>query len=588
MRMLKKPSLFVLCAAMGALLASAAGATEPLAAAVQPNIPGTWQLQFQEEFNGSSLDGTKWRLGGHHAGIAGVGGNSPKNVSVSGGLLRLKAQQGAMSFSGKSYSYSGAEVTSFFQYRQQYGYFEARMKAPPVNGLWPAFWLMPDRGNYGWKNEFYRAYLKFDLTGSGLSQVSSAVLKLKVSNIESGETNNLVFMKLQDDSWSEATLSWNNKPTPDPVWIEQRWNNQLTPGQEISVDVTDFVKQQVAGDKKVSLVIADTYLRTKYIKFHSSEAPTPADRPRLVINGTPYSASEDASVQWGDYAGNTSGSATELVVQDDWGDTASTLNGGMEVDIMETLGIWGPNVTSHAVHWDGYGSQHQSKGWGPVNISPLADGFHIYGVYWQQGRLEFFVDGLKTGEWSDARVMSVPAYLMLSLQLGGWDGNTPGPQVHGQEVQVDWVRTWSGTRAASATPVEVITDNASATATATGDWTASSTLWGYYGANYVHDGNTGKGSKRFHFKPALTANGLYQVYARWVSDANRATAVPIDVVTAGGSTATVRVNQQNNLAQWVLLGTFPLSATNAEVIIRTDGTDGYVVADAIRVVPVTP
>jgi beta-glucanase (GH16 family) len=581
------PPLSLLCAAVWAFSAPVAQAAEPLAAAVQPNLPGTWQLQFQDEFDATRLDGTKWRLGGHHAGIAGVGGNSPQNVSVSGGLLRLKAQQGAMSYSGKGYSYSGAEVTSFFQYRQQYGYFEARIKTPAVNGLWPAFWLMPDRGNYGWKNEFHRAYLKFDLTSSGLSQVNSAVLKLKVSNIESGGTNNLVFMRLHDDSWSEATLSWNNKPAPDPVWLEQRWNNQLTPGQELSVDVTDFVKQQVAGDKKVSLVVADTFLRTKYIKFHSSEAATQADRPRLVINGATYFASEDASVQWGDYAGNTQGSAVELVVQDDWGDTASTFNGGMEVDIMETLGIWGKDVTSHAIHWDGYDGQHQSKGWGPVRPQPLADGFHVYGVYWQQGRLEFFVDGLKTGEWSDARVMSVPAYLMLSLQLGGWDGNTPGPQVHGQEVQVDWVRAWSGTRAASATPVEVITDNANATAV--GDWTVSSAVGGFYGAHYAHDGNTGKGSKRFHFKPALKANGLYQVYARWVADTHRATAVPIDVVTAGGSTTTVRVNQREASGQWVLLGTFPLSAVNAEVILRTDGTtDGYVVADAIRMVPVSP
>ncbi|MDQ2732117.1 MAG: glycoside hydrolase family 16 protein, partial [Armatimonadota bacterium] len=29
---------------------------------------------------------------------------------------------------------------------QRYGYFEARMKLPAVPGLWPAFWMMPDRG----------------------------------------------------------------------------------------------------------------------------------------------------------------------------------------------------------------------------------------------------------------------------------------------------------------------------------------------------------------------------------------------------------------------------------------------------------
>ena len=29
---------------------------------------------------------------------------------------------------------------------QRYGYFEARVKLPDVPGLWPTFWLMPDRG----------------------------------------------------------------------------------------------------------------------------------------------------------------------------------------------------------------------------------------------------------------------------------------------------------------------------------------------------------------------------------------------------------------------------------------------------------
>ena len=29
---------------------------------------------------------------------------------------------------------------------QRYGYFEARVKLPTAPGLWPTFWLMPDRG----------------------------------------------------------------------------------------------------------------------------------------------------------------------------------------------------------------------------------------------------------------------------------------------------------------------------------------------------------------------------------------------------------------------------------------------------------
>ncbi|WP_224364744.1 golvesin C-terminal-like domain-containing protein [Hyalangium versicolor] len=554
-----------------------------------PNIAGSWQLQFQDDFDGSSLDGTKWRLGQHWAGIAGSGGLSPSNVSVSSGKLTLRAEQRAMSFSGVNYGYATGEISTFFNYRQQYGYFEARVKYPAVNGLWPAFWMMPDRGAYGSQNEYSRAYLKFDLTQSGITSVSSAVLKLKVAARESGGTNNLVFMKLQDDAWSESTLTWNNKPTPNPVWMAQQWNNDVSAGDEISVDVTSYVAQQITGDKKVSLVVADTFLRTKYLHFHSREAAAAADRPQLVINGVAYVATEDATVQWGDQAGINQGSSAVLKVEDGWGDTASTYNGGMEVDIMESLGIWGASKTSHATHWNGYGSDHLSKGWGPVSYPSLPDGFHVYGAYWQQGLLAFYVDGVKTGEWSDSRILSVPAYMLLSLQLGGWDSNTPGSQVNGQQMQVDWVRTWSGTRASAGAASELIVDNAGSGAVAVGEWPTSSYTSGYQGTNYAHDNNADKGRKAFRFKPALGANGVYQVYARWTEDANRATAVPIDVVTAGGSVVTVKVNQRTGSGQWNLLGTFPLSTTQAEVIVRTDGTtDGYVVADAVRLVPVTP
>jgi beta-glucanase (GH16 family) len=37
-------------------------------------------------------------------------------------------------------------LTSIGKFRQRYGYFECRMKLPTASGLWPAFWMMPDRG----------------------------------------------------------------------------------------------------------------------------------------------------------------------------------------------------------------------------------------------------------------------------------------------------------------------------------------------------------------------------------------------------------------------------------------------------------
>ena len=121
----------------------------------------------------------------------------------------------------------------------------------------------------------------------------------------------------------------------------------------------------------------------------------------------------------------------------------------MEVDIMESLAQWGPHITSHALHWDGYGQDHKHTGSGHVVLNESADGFHTYGVNWQPGKITFYVDGKETYSWSDPRVGSVEAYILLSLQMGGWkdsygdnqqvdDAKLPG------EMVIDYVRVWSG------------------------------------------------------------------------------------------------------------------------------------------------
>ena len=257
-----------------------------------PPIPGTWQLEFEDTFDGNTLDGTKWRLGQHYSGMAGSANLAPENVSVSNGKLQIKSEQRSVTYGGVTNLMPRVRSASFVNFRQQYGYFEARVKYPAVTGLWPAFWLMPDRGDYGWKDGYFRSYVKFDLTGVNPGAINTAELRMKASAVEalqSGDHNNVLFMKLEDDSWSESTLTWNNAPVPNPAWIAQRWD-QAVAGQDMTVDVKDFITQQMAGDKKISFVLADTFMRTKNVKFHSSEAANQADRPRLVINGVTYYA----------------------------------------------------------------------------------------------------------------------------------------------------------------------------------------------------------------------------------------------------------------------------------------------------------
>ena len=127
------------------------------------------------------------------------------------------------------------------------------------------------------------------------------------------------------------------------------------------------------------------------------------------------------------------------------------------------------------------------------------------------------------------------------------------------------------------------TDSTGITITAgTGGWTSSTFSTDYYGANYVHDGNTGKGTKSVRFTPTLPDAGSYQVFVRWSAATGRASNVPIDIITPGG-TVTKTVDQRTNGGKWMSLGTYTFNAgTGASVLIRTTGTDGFVIADAVR------
>jgi hypothetical protein len=135
----------------------------------------------------------------------------------------------------------------------------------------------------------------------------------------------------------------------------------------------------------------------------------------------------------------------------------------------------------------------------------------------------------------------------------------------------------------------VIVDDTDATGvTIVGPWLSSTATSGYYGSDYLHDGNTDKGSESVTFTPNLPTAGTYQVYARWTANANRATNAPIDIIYPGG-TNTILVNQTLQGGQWVWLMTTNFNAgTAGSVRIRNGGTTGYVIADAVEFMPGLP
>ncbi|WP_238650460.1 polysaccharide lyase family 8 super-sandwich domain-containing protein [Paenibacillus piscarius] len=130
---------------------------------------------------------------------------------------------------------------------------------------------------------------------------------------------------------------------------------------------------------------------------------------------------------------------------------------------------------------------------------------------------------------------------------------------------------------------EVIVDNNDSTGVLkTGSWKTAAVQTDRYGINYLHDDNSGKGSKSVTFTPDLPATATYSVYMMWPQHFNRSTAVPIEIVHAGG-TATLTIDQTANGGIWNLLGTYSFAAgTSGSVTIRNNGTTGYVTADAVR------
>ena len=86
--------------------------------------------------------------------------------------------------------------------------------------------------------------------------------------------------------------------------------------------------------------------------------------------------------------------------------------------------------------------------------------------------------------------------------------------------------------------------------------------------------------------PSFSAAGTYEVYAWWVDHSNRATDAPYIIYHDNGET-TVHVNQKNNGGQWNLLGTFDFTPGQGHMVRLTDQANGYVVADAIKFVPIS-
>jgi len=115
----------------------------------RPPVDGKWVQTLDENFDGTTVDPSRWDIYGENYWDK-QSHFSKANVIVSDGVvkLRFEKKRGHQNDDPKraETDYATGFLTSFGKWTQRYGYFESRMKLPTAPGLWPAFWMMPDRG----------------------------------------------------------------------------------------------------------------------------------------------------------------------------------------------------------------------------------------------------------------------------------------------------------------------------------------------------------------------------------------------------------------------------------------------------------
>ena len=184
-------------------------------------------------------------------------------------------------------------------------------------------------------------------------------------------------------------------------------------------------------------------------------------------------------------------------------------------------------------------------------------------------------------------LMLVVAVMMLLALLSSVTYND-GLTIHA--FQADETPTPSLTLANTATPIpiEIVIDNTDPGFSVAGFWlTYSGAPYPHYGVDFRYS-PAGVGNDTATFRPNITVAGDYEVFIWFGTSPEGATNAPYTVQHAGGATV-VPVNMNGPAGEggyWTSLGIYTFETGTSGLVQLFDDANGYVVADAIRLLQV--
>ena len=247
---------------------------------------------------------------------------------------------------------------------------------------------------------FRQSFLRFDLgiIPAGMD-AATGTIELVVASVEGGVTPSspvgVSLYLVNDVTWGETTLTWNNRPTPASLVGTV---NVGSVGQVVTFDVTEAVRTRLASDRQLSLALIGAS-GTKVVSFMSREGITkPALKVRTIPTSTPQTYE-----QWRDTL--------------DWGSTPIAQRGPNDnpdgdpySNAMErALGGSPTTVETNLAPMD---IQPQPEGrWLLTQWYSKAQPHLVYEMVWSTDLVTWFTDGVSEENFDAATGMYYRTYL---------------------------------------------------------------------------------------------------------------------------------------------------------------------------------